>query len=193
MDSVHVGQRAVARTGKNPALWFLAGLGMAIFGTGLLAHGVRTSAVRMGAVGLIFTAGGLWLVNERVRVWGRRSPSKFLVGGAASVVAGAAVMKLAFDRSQWWLTLVALAVLVAGLLCVAAYLSQATPEGARWNIPVGLVIGLLRCESPGELLPGLGGTTLGRGVAPTGSDWSGCGFEGDAVVHGFELGEQALW
>lgn len=152
VNTVHMRQRAVAHTDKNPAQWFAAGAGMTIFGSGLLAQAVRTSAVRLGACGLILTAGGLWLVNERVRVWGKQSPIPFLAGGTASVVAGAALMKLAFARSLWWLALVALAVLVAGLLCVAAYVAQATREGAWWNVPVGLVLGSVSLIVPARAL-----------------------------------------
>ena len=137
-----VGERARERTDARPAESFVTGLAASGAGVGLLTWAVRSSAVRFGVAGIVLTAVGLWLVNERVRVWALRWPARFAAGAAALLAAGGAAMALAFARDAAWLAGVALVLLVAGLLPAGALLRRATRKGWVWGAPVGLLLGL---------------------------------------------------
>ena len=146
-----VGASARRRTREQPAEAFVLGLAGVSGGVALLAVAVRASAVLVGALGVVSTAAGLWLVNERVRAWAGRWPRQFLVGAVVLVVSGSATMALAFARDAARLASIALVLLVAGLLAGGALLRRATRRGWIWGGPLGLAIGL---ASP--VVPSLG-------------------------------------
>lgn len=137
-----VGERARRKTEEKPAESFSIGLVAVSTGVALLAYAVDTSAVRAGVVGVLLTAIGLWLVNERVRVWALRWRLRFLAGAVALLAAGTGAMALAFARDAAWLAGIALVLLVGGLLPAGALLRRATRKGWVWGTPVGLVLGL---------------------------------------------------
>lgn len=137
-----VGERASARTAANPAESFVAGLIATFGGVALLAYAVHVSAVRWGFIGVVLTAVGLWIVNERVRVWTSRWPAQFFAGAAVLLSAGAVAMALAFAGDAALLAGVALMLIVGGLLPAGALLRRATRRGWVWGAPLGLVLGV---------------------------------------------------
>lgn len=138
-----VGDRARRKTEEKPAQFFTIGLVAVSTGVALLAYAVDTSAVRGGVVGVVLTAVGLWLVNERVRVWALRWRPQFLAGAVALLAAGTGAMALAFARNAAWLAGIALVLLVGGLLPAGALLRRATRKGWVLGVPIGLVLGVV--------------------------------------------------
>lgn len=136
------GVRARERTEARPGESFAAGLGLVLGGVGLLGWAVGASAVGAAVAGVVLTAAGLWLVNERVRMWALRWPARFATGAAGLLAAGAAAMAAAFAEDAAGLAGFALVLLVAGLLPAGALLRRATRKGWVWGAPIGLALGL---------------------------------------------------
>lgn len=138
-----VGRSATRRAAARPVESFLTGLAATGAGVGLLTYAVRSSAVKAGIAGVVLTAVGLWLVNERVRAWTARRPLAFLLASVVLLLAGAATMALAFAEDAAGVAGLALVLLVAGLLPAGALVRRATPTGGRWGAPAGLAVGLV--------------------------------------------------
>ena len=117
-------------------------LAVTAFGVGLVYLGIRDSAVLVSVIGFLLMAGGLFPINDRVRIETGRSPSAWLSVGLALVVAGAITVVLAVRASEAVITAVGVAVVVAGLLPFGTYLRlNSRKRGQRWVwIGLGVIV-----------------------------------------------------
>jgi uncharacterized membrane protein HdeD (DUF308 family)/lysophospholipase L1-like esterase len=160
-----VGEAARLKADARPAESFLLGVIGLILGVSVLVLAVRSSAVRIGLLGVVFASIGLWLINERIREWAERWPKPFLIGAVVLIAAGIATMAMAFNENAAWLASIALMALVAGLLSAGALLRRATRRGWIWGAPVGLLLVLVTLPIPSlqlRVLLALIGLTLWR-------------------------------
>ena len=141
IDNFGDGVREKVKEATNPS-FVLAGLVMSAIG-GLLIYGsfggwITFQPAVFGMVGIGVVAGGLWLVNQRVRVQLEKLDTKWRIALAGGLlIAGAVLMGLAVHDESPLLAAVAVVFLVAGLLAVGAVLGE--PTHAAW--PAGVAVG----------------------------------------------------